>query len=218
MFTGIIRTVGTVTIVQRKGHEVRLGLGPGKLDLATVRTGDSMAVNGVCLTVAQLVGNGFEFDVSQETLSRTVLGKLQPGAHVNLEPALTVSDRLGGHLVSGHCDGVGTVLARRPVGESVHFSIQAPAGLAKYIAEKGSICVDGVSLTVNRVQGSVFEVNIVPHTLRETTLKEYAPGRALNLEVDLLARYVERLLLAEAAPANRQGIDESFLARYGFSN
>jgi riboflavin synthase len=216
MFTGIVRSVGTVTTLQRKGHEIRLSLDPGRLDLAAVKAGDSLAVSGVCLTVAQLLENGFEFDVSQETLSRTTLGKLQPGTRVNLEPALTLSTPLGGHLVSGHCDGVGAVLERRPIGESVRLSIQAPLALAKYIAEKGSICVDGVSLTVNQVQGNSFEVNIVPYTLQETTLKEYTPGRMVNLEVDLLARYVERLWSAEVAPANRDVIDEAFLARYGF--
>ncbi|ADE15877.1 riboflavin synthase, alpha subunit [Nitrosococcus halophilus Nc 4] len=217
MFTGIIRAVGTVVALQRKGSEAALRIDSGKLDLAEVGIGDSIAVSGVCLTVARLANQVFDFDVSQETLSRTVLGKLQPGEGVNLEPALTLKDHLGGHLTSGHCDGVGRVVERTSVGESVRFSIRAPAGLAKYIAEKGSIGVDGVSLTVNGVKGNLFEVNIIPHTLQATTLNEYRPGREVNLEVDLLARYLERLLLGDSAATTRPSLDEAFLARYGFS-
>ncbi|QBQ55044.1 riboflavin synthase [Nitrosococcus wardiae] len=217
MFTGIIRAVGTVVALQRKGNEAALRIDSGKLDLAEVGIGDSIAVSGVCLTVTRFANPAFDFDVSQETLSRTVLGKLQSGDGVNLEPALTLKDPLGGHLASGHCDGVGTVVECTSVGESVRFSIRAPAGLAKYIAEKGSIGVDGVSLTVNGVKGSLFEVNIIPHTLQATTLNEYLPGREVNLEVDLLARYLERLLLGDSAATMRPSLDEAFLARYGFS-
>lgn len=216
MFTGIIRTVGTVIAVQRWGDDIRLRLDGGKLDLADVRMGDSIAVSGICLTVIQPAENALEFDVSHETVTRTTLGELQLGSQVNLEMALTLRDRLGGHLVSGHCDGVGALLERKPEGESVRFSIRAPESLAKYIAEKGSICVDGVSLTVNEVQGSIFGVNIIPHTLQETTLKEYYPGRTVNLEVDLLARYLERLLLGDATKTDQQSIDRTFLARHGF--
>lgn len=217
MFTGIIRTVGIVRALQRSGSEAALRIDGGKLDLAEVSIGDSIAVSGVCLTVTRLTGNGLDFDASQETLSRTVLGKLQPGQRVNLEPALTLKDHLGGHLVSGHCDGVGTVLERKPAGASIVFSIRAPADLAKYIAEKGSISVDGVSLTVNGVRGSLFEVNIIPHTLRATTLNEYRPGREVNLEVDLLARYLERLVLGDGAAATGSSLNKDLLARYGFS-
>jgi riboflavin synthase len=217
MFTGIIRAIGSVVALQRKGSEANLRIGSGKLDLAEVHIGDSIAVSGVCLTVTHLAKNAFDFDVSQETLSRTALGELRPGDRVNLESALTLKDHLGGHLTSGHCDGVGTVLERMPAGESVRFSIRVPASLAKYIAEKGSICVDGVSLTVNGIEDDVFEVNIIPHTLQATTLNEYRPGRKVNLEVDLLARYVERLLLGNSTVMPRRSIDEAFLARYGFS-
>src|SRR5699024_1210064 len=151
--------------------------------------------SGVCLTARSLANHIFDLDISHETLSRTVLGKLQTGNTVNLEPALTLKDPLGGHLTSGHCDGVGIIFERQLVGECVYFSIHAPADLAKYIAEKGSICVDGVSLTVNGVKENLFEINIIPHTLQATTLSEYQSGREVNLEVDLLARYLERLLL-----------------------
>lgn len=217
MFTGIIRSIGTVVAVQRRGHDIRLRLDGGKLDLADARIGDSIAVSGVCLTVIHLAGSSLDFDVSRETVARTTLGELRPGSQVNLETALTLKDRLGGHLVSGHCDGMGTLLERKPEGESVQFSIRAPENLARYIAEKGSICVDGVSLTVNEVQGSIFGINIVPHTLQETTLKEYCPGYMVNLEVDLLARYVERLLPGNPAAATRQNIDQAFLAQHGFA-
>lgn len=208
MFTGIIRAIGTVSALQYHRGEAVLRISSGQLDLSEISIGDSIAVSGVCLTVISLASHAFDFDVSQETLSRTVLGKLQPGDQVNLEPALALKDPLGGHLTSGHCDGVGAVFERKPVGESVYFSIRAPAGLAKYIAEKGSICVDGVSLTVNGVKGNLFEINIIPHTLQATTLSEYQPGREVNLEVDLLARYLERLLLGDS--------NEDFLTRYGF--
>jgi riboflavin synthase len=216
MFTGIIRAIGSVVALQRKGSEANLRIGSGKLDLAEVRIGNSIAVSGVCLTVTHLAKDAFDFDVSQETLSRTALGELRPGDRVNLESALTLKDHLGGHLTSGHCDGVGTVLERMPAGESVRFSIRTPVDLAKYIAEKGSICVDGVSLTVNGVRANLFEVNIIPHTLQATTLSEYQPGRKVNLEVDLLARYLERLLFGGSAAMPRQSIDETILARYGF--
>ncbi len=185
---------------------MRLRIATGKLDLADVGVGDSIAVSGVCLTVTSLEKEGFfHADVSAETLEHTVLGEKEVGAAVNLEKALTLSSRLGGHLVTGHVDGTGEVVERRDVGDSVRFRIAAPASLAKYIARKGSICVDGVSLTVNQVAGAEFELNIVPHTLRETTLGEYRPGYRVNLEVDIIARYLERLLLGERAAADGSG-------------
>lgn len=199
MFTGIIQAVGGIASLDQRGGDLRLGIDTGKLPLEDVVLGDSIAVSGVCLTVVQLAGSRFFADVSGETLRRTVLGDLGVGDPVNLEKALTLATRLGGHLVSGHVDGIGSVLARSQDSRSVQLTIQAPDELARYIAVKGSICVDGVSLTVNGVSGASFELNIVPHTLEETTLDGYRSGRRVNLEVDLIARYLERLLLGEAA-------------------
>lgn len=192
-------------------------IGTGKLDLDDVALGDSVAVSGVCLTVIDLPGDGFWADVSGETLSRSTLGQLPTGGRVNLEKALTPTTRLGGHLVSGHVDGVGTVLERRDEGRSVRFRIRATDGLARYIAEKGSICVDGISLTVNTVDGAHFDLNIVPHTLQETTMGDFAPGRKVNLEVDIIARYLERLLLGEQAAEQGSAITLEFLTRHGFA-
>lgn len=197
MFTGIIQAVGTLVGVERRAGDRRLHVETGELALAEVRLGDSIATNGVCLTVAALPGDGFVADVSRETLSMTTLADLQPGSPLNLEKALTLNTPLGGHLVSGHVDGVGRVLQRRNDARSVRFQIEAPGELARYIARKGSICVDGTSLTVNAVDNSRFELNIVPHTLQQTIMENYQPGTRVNLEVDLLARYVERLLLGE---------------------
>lgn len=218
MFTGIIEAVGEIATLQLRGTDQRLRVRTGKLDLSDVKSGDSIAVSGVCLTVTDLPGDGFWADVSGETLRRTVLGELAPGARVNLEKALTPATRLGGHLVSGHVDGVGEITERRDDGRSVRFRMQAPAALARYIAEKGSICVDGISLTVNAVQGAVFELNIVPHTLQETTMDQFRPGRRVNLEVDLIARYLERLLLGGRAAEPGVGITREFLSVHGFDS
>ncbi len=216
MFTGIIQAVGEIAALEPKGGDLRLRVHTGKLGLADVQLGDSIAVSGVCLTAVTLPGDGFWADVSGETLAHTILGDLKVGARVNLEKALTPTTRLGGHLVSGHVDGVGEVLERRRDARSERFRIQAPAELARYIAQKGSICVDGVSLTVNAVEGRVFDLNIVPHTLAETTLDSYQTGRKVNLEVDLIARYLERLLLGDAE-AGGQGITLDFLRSHGFA-
>lgn len=216
MFTGIIQAVGEIAALQPGSEDTRVRVRTGRLALDDVSLGDSIAVNGVCLTVVDLPGDGFWADVSAETLSRTGFRELTVGSRVNLEQALTPTTRLGGHLVSGHVDGVGTVLERRSEGRSERFRIQAPAGLAKYIAEKGSICVDGISLTVNAVEGAAFDLNIVPHTLQETIMGEYRAGTRVNLEVDIIARYLERLLLGEKAAEPGSGISESFLAEHGF--
>lgn len=216
MFTGIIQAVGEIAALEPKGGDLRLRVRTGRLDLGDVRPGDSIAVSGVCLTAVELPGDGFWADVSGETRAHTVLGDLKAGARVNLEKALLPTTRLGGHLVSGHVDGVGEVIERKRDARSERFRIRAPQALARYIAHKGSICVDGVSLTVNAVEGSVFELNIVPHTLAETTLDEYRPGRRVNLEVDLIARYLERLLLGDAAAEGGQGITLDFLRAHGF--
>lgn len=216
MFTGIIQAVGKIAAIDQKGADSQVRIDTGRLDMSNVNTGDSIAVSGICLTVVEHSTSGFSADVSGETLSRTTLGGLRPGDAVNLEKALTLNTPLGGHLVSGHVDGVGSVLSREPEGRSVQFRFQAPDVLARYIAEKGSICVDGVSLTVNAVNGAKFDVNIVPHTLAETTLDNLRPGSKVNLEVDLLARYLERLMLGEGAAQDSTGITRDFLARHGY--
>lgn len=217
MFTGIIQALGSINSIASRGGDMRLSIRTGRLDLADVALGDSIATNGVCLTVIDLPGGGFEADVSRETLELTTLHRLQPGSPVNLEKALTLSTRLGGHLVSGHVDGVGSVLERREDARSIRFVIQAPPHLAKYIAHKGSICVDGVSLTVNRVDGNRFDLNIVPHTLQETIMLDYQPGSQVNLEVDLIARYLERLMLGEkASESPDSGVTEELLMKRGF--
>lgn len=218
MFTGIIEAVGQITALEPKGGDLRLRVKTNSLDLADVALGDSIATNGVCLTVVALPGDGYWADVSVETLDNTTLRRWQVGMPVNLEKALTPTTRLGGHLVSGHVDGVGQVLSRKTDGRSERFRLQAPAALAKYIAHKGSITVDGTSLTVNAVDGNEFELNIVPHTLEKTVMGTYKAGSQVNLEVDLLARYLERLLLGDkAAQTAGSGITEAFLAEHGFN-
>jgi len=216
MFTGIIQAVGRLTGMDSTGGDGRLTIETGKLPLNDAKLGDSIAVNGVCLTAVALGAHYFAADVSRETLSCTTLGEWKPGQAVNLELALTPSTRLGGHIVSGHVDGVGEVLSRSIDARSVRFVLDAPASLARYLAAKGSICVDGVSLTVNGVNGNRFELNIVPHTLAETTLESLKPGQRVNLEVDLLARYLERLVLGEQAAIPKSAITESLLAEAGF--
>jgi len=218
MFTGIIEATGRIARTESRGGDLRLTIHTGKLDLADVQLGDSIAVNGVCLTAVELPGDGFVADVSCESLGLTTIGSFKTGTPVNLEKALTLATRLGGHLVSGHVDGIGTVIERHDDARSVRFTIEAPAELARYIAHKGSITVDGTSLTVNAVDGARFELNIVPHTLAETIMAGYQAGTQVNLEVDLLARYLERLLLGDkAAEAGaRPGVDLDLLARTGF--
>ncbi len=196
MFTGIVEARGHVGALEEHGADRRLRIDAGMCEEKVLAIGDSVCVNGVCLTATGLTSSGFYADVSAETLACTNLGRLQAGDHVNLERALTPATLLGGHLVSGHVDGTGTVLGRRDDARCVRFDFSIPAELARYIAVKGSICVDGVSLTVNDVGEEQFGVNIVPHTLDVTTLGDFAAGRQVNLEVDLIARYLERLLEA----------------------
>jgi riboflavin synthase len=216
MFTGIIQAMGQLQRKEPRGGDYRLTVAAGKLAMSDVRLGDSIAVNGVCLTVVGFGEGGFRADVSRETLSRTTLGELRTGTALNLELALTPGSRLGGHIVSGHVDGIGTIRARDEDGRSVRFQLDAPAHLAKYIAEKGSICIDGISLTVNRVDGSVFDVNVVPHTLAVTTLKDAQAGRRVNLEVDLLARYLERLIQGGDAVRPAGSLTREWLRGHGF--
>ena len=192
MFTGIVAAVGRIQRVEPRAGGLRLAIDAGALELGDVAIGDSIAVNGCCLTVVSLAPPRFVVDVSAETIACTA--GLGAAGEVNLEKSLRLSDRLDGHLVSGHVDGVGEVVAFEPAGESHRLVVRAPAELARYVARKGSIAVQGVSLTVNRVDGAEFEANLIPHTLAVTTLKSLARGVRVNLEVDLIARYVERML------------------------
>jgi riboflavin synthase len=216
MFTGIITAIGQITAIEPKGGDFRLTINTGKLPLSDTKLGDSIAVNGVCLTAVELGKQHFCADVSNETLSRSTLKTAIVGTPVNLELALTPTARLGGHIVSGHVDGIGELVELKPDARSWRLSFKAPDDLAKYIAEKGSITINGISLTVNTVNGALFSVNIVPHTLKETTLADIKVGNQVNLEVDLLARYLERLLLGNAAAKPKATITEAFLQDNGF--
>lgn len=215
MFTGIIQAIGKIAAIELHSGDARLRINSNTLDLADTRLGDSIAVNGVCLTVVDVESHGFSADVSAETLACTTVGGWRSGEGVNLEKALTATCRLGGHLVSGHVDGVGDVLERQQQARSVRLCIQAPTVLARYIATKGSICIDGVSLTVNLVDGTKFEVNIVPHTLQATTLQEYRVGTRVNLEVDVIARYLERLMMGKPTAKEGASLTKAFLAEHG---
>ncbi|MCH2355080.1 MAG: riboflavin synthase [Pseudomonadales bacterium] len=194
MFTGIIETTATVESLQRLQSEWRLVVGNGELDLADLQIGDSIAVSGCCLTVVELSVDSFAADVSGETMNCTILGSLKPGSKVNLEKAMLATSRFGGHIVSGHVDGVGKLVGSTADGGSIRMEFDAPIALAKYIAAKGSICIDGASLTVIEVSGATFTINVIPHTQTETTIGDYVVGRGVNLEVDLVARYLERLM------------------------
>ncbi len=194
MFTGIIQSVGRVACIEARGGDVRLRIDTASLDLAGLATGDSIAVSGVCLTAVDLFARSFTADVSGETLACTTLRMLREGDPVNLERALRLGDSLGGHLVAGHVDGVAKVLDMHQDARSQRWRFLSPDSLARYIARKGSICVDGVSLTVNEVDGSSFAVNLVPHTIANTAFSHRKPGDEVNIEIDLLARYVERIL------------------------
>ena len=216
MFTGIILALGKIVAIERRAGDCRLKIDTGKLSLTDVALGDSIAVNGVCLTAVELGSHYFCADVSNETLSRTLLNTASIGTPVNLELALTPSTRMGGHIVSGHVDGIGKVIEKKADGRSYRFTFKAPDNLAKYIAQKGSICINGISLTVNEVKGAEFSVNIVPYTLQETTLRDAKVGTSVNLEVDLLARYMERLMQGDAAAYDQGGVTEELLQKSGF--
>lgn len=194
MFTGIILSTGRVTSLAQKGGDLELAVDAVGLDVARIGIGDSVCVQGVCLTVTRKQGTAFFADVSRETLAKTTLGKLIPGARVNLEPSLRAGDALGGHLVSGHVDGIAKLCRVEPEARSRRLDFELPQALTRFVAVKGSICVDGVSLTVNKVDGRRFEVNIIPHTLSVTTLDEVKAGDEVNVEIDLVARYLERLI------------------------
>ena len=209
MFSGIVEDVGALRALEEKDKGVLLKIEVRKIDAGELVPGESVAVNGVCLTVISAGGGVFSVDASHETLSRTNLSGLGAGSGVNLERSLRVGDRMGGHIVTGHVDGVGTVQSIAPVGESRVFSFSIPAALAKYVVEKGSVAVDGVSLTVNSVRGTEFSVNIIPYTLRETTFSEFRRGREVNIECDIIGKYVEKMLsgadtFPEGSPVGRK--------------
>lgn len=220
MFTGIIAAQGLIERIEKRQGDWRLTVNVGDLDMTDVQLGDSIATNGVCLTAIEFNANQFVADVSAESLKVTTLGQLMVGAKVNLEKALRLQDRLGGHLVSGHVDGVGEVKTISQDARSWRYQIEAPLEIARYIAHKGSICINGISLTVNEVDGCRFDVNIVPHTRAETNIIDWVVGSKVNLEVDLLARYMERLMTAPKAESKTSGhqsnITPEFLASYGF--
>jgi riboflavin synthase len=220
MFTGIIESIGTVADLKIRGKEWRLRIHCPTLDFDDVHLGDSIAVNGCCLTVTEFDSDSFCADVSNESISLTTFQYLKIGASVNLEKALTPQTRLGGHLVSGHVDGVGELVSQADDGGSWRLTFRVPDALARYIAQKGSICIDGTSLTVNTVDGACFSVNIIPHTQQATIIHTYRVGQRVNIEVDLIARYLERLVLgdkaAESGVKNAGGITEAFLTSNGF--
>jgi riboflavin synthase len=221
MFTGIIEAIGKITDLRQRDSEWRLTVDCGRLDLSDVKLGDSIAVSGACLTVVALDEKAFQADVSNETMRLTSLGQLGKGSAVNLEKALQPTSRLGGHIVSGHVDGVGELETLEPDGKSWRLVFRAPDNLARYIATKGSICIDGISLTVNAVEGARFTVNIIPHTQQETVIQHYQPGTRVNLEVDLVSRYLERLLLGDQAANPAQStslLSKEFLAQHGFGS
>jgi riboflavin synthase len=193
MFTGIVQAVGRISALQARQGDLELEISPGELNLAESKVGDSIAVSGVCLTIARFAQRGFVADVSRETLACTTLGDAVVGRAVNLELALRAGEPMGGHLVAGHIDGLGRLAARREDGRSWRLEFEIPAPLTRYVAPKGSICIDGVSLTVNEIEGARFGVNLIPHTLAVTTLGTLGTGDRVNVEVDLLARYLERL-------------------------
>lgn len=212
MFTGIIKAKGSIGAIEKRGGDVRLRVTTPELPWSDYEIGDSIAVNGVCLTAVRLLDNGFDTDVSVETLDVTTLKQLTVGDAVNLEPALRVGDALGGHLVSGHVDGIGRMIARADDARSIRMTFEVPGELSRYIAKKGSICVDGVSLTINEVSGNTFGLNIIPHTAEVTTMGAYEADTAVNIEVDLLARYIERMLGNDAG-----GLSIDFLREHGYA-
>lgn len=215
MFTGIIAATGTIASIRDTGGDWRIRVQSEHLDFSDVTPGDSIAVSGVCLTALDITQHGFAADVSRETLACTTMRELRSGDLVNLEKALMPQSRLGGHIVSGHVDGIAELVSRKPDGRSERLVFRVPQPLARYIAHKGSVCLDGVSLTVNEVSSNAFGVNIIPHTAERTTLHQYQPGRKVNLEVDVISRYLERLLEGKADADSGLTLDK--LAKAGFA-
>lgn len=218
MFTGIIAAVGKITAIKNNEKDMTITVDAGSLDMHDVKLGDSIANNGVCLTVTRLSENGFDADLSHETIKLSGFSNIQAGFMINLEKAMQMNDRFGGHIVSGHVDGVGEITSISPLGNALEYWIKAPDDLAKYIAKKGSITVDGISLTTNDVDGASFKLTIIPHTISQTTMQQYAVGSRVNLEVDVISRYLERLVLGEhAAETNKkQQSTMELLAKSGF--
>ncbi|HCH1695712.1 TPA: riboflavin synthase [Vibrio parahaemolyticus] len=217
MFTGIVEAVGKLTAITPKGEDITVTVEVGKLDMSDVKLGDSIATNGVCLTVIDFGSNYYSADLSLETLKKTGFANYQVGEKVNLEKAMLPTTRFGGHIVSGHVDGVGEIVERNQVGRAIEFWVAMPAEISKYVAEKGSITVDGISLTVNDLRKNAFKLTIVPHTSEETTIDHFQVGRKVNLEVDVLARYMERLLQGQQEEQPESRITMDFLQQNGFA-
>ncbi|EGQ7739194.1 riboflavin synthase [Vibrio parahaemolyticus] len=217
MFTGIVEAVGKLTAITPKGEDITVTVEVGKLDMSDVKLGDSIATNGVCLTVIDFGSNYYCADLSLETLKKTGFANYQVGEKVNLEKAMLPTTRFGGHIVSGHVDGVGEIVERNQVGRAIEFWVAMPAEISKYVAEKGSITVDGISLTVNDLRKNAFKLTIVPHTCEETTIDQFQVGRKVNLEVDVLARYMERLLQGQQEEQPESRITMDFLQQNGFA-
>ncbi|MEL7292052.1 MAG: riboflavin synthase [Pseudomonadota bacterium] len=216
MFTGIIEAVGTLTAITPKGEDISVTVEVGKLDMSDVKLGDSIATNGVCLTVVDFTQTSYSADLSLETLNKTGFAHYQAGDKLNLEKAMLPTTRFGGHIVSGHVDGVGEIVERNMVGRAIEFWVAMPAEISKYVAEKGSITVDGISLTVNALRKNAFKLTIVPHTGEETTIADFNVGRKVNLEVDVMARYMEQLLNSQQQPAESR-LTMEFLQQNGFA-
>lgn len=216
MFTGIIQAIGKIQQIEDRNGDKRFTIHAGKLNMSDVAIGDSIACNGVCLTVVELSGKEYQADVSAETLKLTTLGKMQTAASLNLEKALTPSTRIGGHFVSGHVDGVGEILEISKDSRSTQYKIKIPDRLLRYTANKGSITLDGVSLTINDTHKNSLMLNLVPHTLQQTIASGYTSGQSVNLEIDLIARYIERLLTTEKGSIKNPQLNRDFLAQHGF--
>lgn len=219
MFTGIVESIGTLTAITPKGEDVSIQVEVGSLDMSDVKLGDSIATNGVCLTVVALTERSYAADLSLETLNKSSFAHAQVGDRVNLEKAMLPTTRFGGHIVSGHVDGVGEIIERAQVGRAIEFWIALPEDICRYVAEKGSITVDGISLTVNALRHNAFKLTIIPHTSSETTIHAFRVGRQVNLEVDVMARYLERLLSAGAPDKGEQStaMTFEFLQQNGFA-
>jgi len=216
MFTGIIEAVGTIKAININGQGARLVIATNNLDMSDVKLGDSIATNGICLTVVDFTASSYSADVSNETLQRTGFANYRVGMKVNLEKAMLASTRFGGHMVSGHVDGIAEILSIVNNGNSIEYWLSMPADLAHYVAEKGSVTIDGTSLTVNALGEGKFRLTIVPHTVKETIFGDYNVGSKVNLEVDLIARYLERLLTKESATEKPSGVSETMLQQAGF--